>query len=146
MAADNEIEFVVRTRPDLRELEVVPEIDGTLLTELIDNFECAAGMTPAGAAYGGLVPANYRFGALDRHFRGGSTEAFGPATPVLGCECGEWGCWPLMARISLTDDVVTWDQFAQPHRPVRDYTAFGPFHFPRTQYDDALADLRLSQT
>jgi hypothetical protein len=37
-------------------------------------------------------------------FHGRSTYATGPKTPVLGCECGERGCWPLMARIAVTPD------------------------------------------
>jgi hypothetical protein len=144
MSADNEIAFVVRERADLHAVEVVPEVDGALLTKLIDAYEIGHGMQPAGNAYGGLVPALYRFGAMDRHFRGGSTEAFGPATPVLGCECGNWGCWPLMARIGVTNATVMWDEFAQPHRPVRDYTTFGPFFFAREAYEDALAELSLA--
>jgi hypothetical protein len=143
MTAGQEIAFVIRDRADLHTLEVVPAIDGTLLTDLVDAYELSHAMHPAGHLYGGLVPASYRFGAMDRHYRGGSTEAFGPAVPVLGGECGEWGCWPLLARISLCPDQVTWDGFAQPLRPVRDYSGLGPFHFTRDQYEDALADLSL---
>jgi hypothetical protein len=39
----------------------------------------------------------------------------------------EWGCWPLLARIAVTDELVTWDSFEQPHRKERDCTVFGPF-------------------
>jgi hypothetical protein len=144
VTSGNEIAFVLRERADLRALEVVPEIDGVLLTDMADAYEIGHAMLPAGNAYGGLVPALYRFGAMDRHFRGGSTEAFGPVTPVLGCECGDWGCWPLLARISVRDEAVTWDAFAQPHRPIRDYSGLGPFHFRRAHYEDALADLSLA--
>ena len=139
-----EIAFVVRPRPDLHTVEVVPAVDGVPLTTLIDRYELGSAMHPAGGAYGGLVPAFYRFGAMDRHFRGGSTESFGPHTPVLGCACGEWGCWPLTCRIGVTDEVVTWDRFGQPHRPARDYTRFGPFRFAREVYEDALGDLALT--
>ncbi|MFJ1547691.1 hypothetical protein [Streptomyces sp. NPDC088246] len=64
-----------------------------------------------------------------------------PKTPLLGCECDEWGCQPFLARITVTTDLVTWDSFEQPHRATRDYTAFGPFQFDRRQYDDALLPL-----
>jgi hypothetical protein len=144
MTAGCEIAFVIRDRADLHTLEVVPAIDGALLTDLVDAYELGHAMHPAGNAYGGLVPAHYRFGAMDRHYRGGSTEAFGPATPVLGCECGEWDCWPLLARISVCSGGVTWDEFAQPRRPVRNYSGLGPFHFTREKYEDALADLSLA--
>ncbi|MEU0647840.1 hypothetical protein [Streptomyces umbrinus] len=100
-----------------------------------------AGMQPAGDAYGGLIPEFFHFGPIRDHFLGRSTNAMGPKTPVLGCECGEWGCWPLMVCITATADRVTWDAFEQPHRTTRDYTAFGPFHFGRHQYDDTLRTL-----
>lgn len=98
-------------------------------------------MQPARDAYGGLIPQSFRFGPMRDHFYGHSTDAMGPKTPVLGCECGEWGCWPLMAHIIVTADSVTWDSIEQPHRKTRDYTAFGPFRFDRRQYDDALQAL-----
>ncbi|MFG2645098.1 hypothetical protein ACGFYP_29495 [Streptomyces sp. NPDC048370] len=98
-------------------------------------------MQPAGDAYGGLIPEFFRFGPLQDHVFERSTNAMGPKTPVLGCECGEWGCWPLMAGITTTTDLVIWDAFEQPHRKTREYTAFGPFQFDRHQYDDALRAL-----
>ncbi|MFD0312459.1 hypothetical protein [Streptomyces sp. NPDC127119] len=137
----NEIRFDCQHRGDRGLLVVVPHIDGTPLTELIDEYEIAAGMQPAGDAYGGLIPEFFRFGPMQDHFLGLSTSAMGSKTPVLGCECGEWGCWPLMARITATADLVTWDAFEQPHRKTRDYVAFGPFQFDRHQYDDALQAL-----
>jgi hypothetical protein len=79
---------------------------------LIDRFESGAGTQPAGDAYGGF----FRFGLMEEHFHGRSTDAMEPKTPVLGCECGEWGCWPLMARITATTDLVIWDCFEQQHR------------------------------
>ena len=60
---------------------------------------------------------------------------------TLGCQCGEWGCWPLETRLRLADGVVTWDSFRQPHRPKRDYSGFGPFRFDEQQYRDAVFDV-----
>lgn len=137
----NEIRFDCQQRGGVGPLVVLPHIDGAPLTELIDNFEIAAEMQPAGDAYGGLIPEFFRFGPMQDHFFGRSTNAMGPKTPVLGCECGEWGCWPFMARITATADLVIWDSFEQPHRKTREYTAFGPFQFERGQYDDALLAL-----
>ncbi|MCX4775443.1 hypothetical protein [Streptomyces sp. NBC_01264] len=137
----NEIRFDCNPRGDGGPLVVVPHIDGAPLTGLIDGFEISAKMEPAGDAYGGLIPAFFRFGPMQDHFLGRSTSAMGPKTPVLGCECGEWGCWPLMARITATANLVTWDAFEQPHRETRDYMPFGPFRFDRHQYDDALRAL-----
>ncbi len=137
----SEIQFDCHHRNDRGVLEVVPCVDGIPLTELIDGFETDAGMQPAGGAYGGLIPQFFRFGPMKDHFLGRSTGAAGPKTPLLGCACGEWGCWPLMARITVTADLVIWDSFEQPHRTTRDYTGFGPFQFDRRRYDRALRDL-----
>ncbi|HVK26188.1 MAG TPA: hypothetical protein VM677_32930 [Actinokineospora sp.] len=137
----NEIQFDYRICDGRDVFEVVPRVDGMPLTELIDRFEIGAQMMPAGNAYGGLIPLFFRFGPMNQHFHGRSTGAMGPKTPVLGCECGEWGCWPLMAHIIVTDELVTWDCFEQPHRDTRDYTGFGPFRFDRHHYDRALQDL-----
>ena len=59
---------------------------------------------------------------------------------LLGCDCGEVGCWPLEARISLTDETVMWSDFSQPHRDAWNYTDFGPFRFARDQYEAAIRD------
>ncbi|WP_406630767.1 hypothetical protein [Amycolatopsis sp. WGS_07] len=118
------------------ELAAVPFVDDVALTELIDRFELAAGMSPAGDAYGGLSLRAFE-GTPTEHFHG---QADG-ATPLLGCSCGDWGCWPLLARITVTGDEVVWDAFAQPHRPKRDYRGFGPFRFARAQYDAAVLRL-----
>lgn len=137
----NEIQFGCQRSDDRGVFEIVPRIDGAPLTLLIDRFEARAGMQPAGDAYGGLIPRFLRFDPMADYFHGRSTDAVGPKTPVLGCRCGDWGCWPLMARITVTDDLVIWDAFEQPHRPARDYTAFGPFQFDRHHYDDAVREL-----
>ncbi|MFG3350159.1 hypothetical protein ACGF1Z_34490 [Streptomyces sp. NPDC048018] len=97
----NEIRFDCQHRGDRGPLVVVPHIDGAPLTELIDEYEIAAGMQPAGDAYGGLIPEFFRFGPMQDHFLGLSTSAMGPKIPVLGCECGEWGAgrsWPASPR------------------------------------------------
>ncbi|WP_328764997.1 MULTISPECIES: hypothetical protein [unclassified Streptomyces] len=51
----NEIRFECRHRGDASALVLVPRIDGAPLTELIDGFEIAAGMKPAGDTYDGLI-------------------------------------------------------------------------------------------
>lgn len=135
------IRFDVRRRDDLEADEIVPHVDGLPLTELVDRFETGAAMQPAGNAYGGLVLRHYRFAPMADHFRGRSTGEMGPGTPLLGCACGDLGCWPLTARISVTEDAVVWDSFRQPHRKSRDYRAFGPFRFDRGEYDLALGNL-----
>ena len=57
---------------------------------------------------------------------------------VLGCGCGDVGCWPLWVKIALRDDVVIWSGFEQPHRPGWRYDEIRPFVFDRTQYLSAI--------
>jgi len=124
---------------------VTPVVDGTPLSEMILAFEHEQHFEPAGG-YGGLIPEWVKYGALDRYFSGdfekGSYFARLERVYVLGCLCGEVGCWPLLARISVGDASVTWDFFQQPHRKERDYSSFGPIVFNAQQYREAVAALR----
>ena len=95
-------------------------------------------MSPAGG-YGGLVPAFFRYGPLDAYFLGQDQGNPDRRTWLLGCDCGEVGCWPLAAHIDTDDDAVVWKEFAQPHRPTWNYSGFGPFTFERASYEAAVA-------
>jgi hypothetical protein len=57
---------------------------------------------------------------------------------VLGCGCGDVGCWPFRVKITLREDVVIWDGFEQPHRRAWRYDEMRPFVFDRAQYLSAL--------
>ncbi|HEY1095136.1 MAG TPA: hypothetical protein VGE61_10565 [Glycomyces sp.] len=63
-------------------------------------------------------------------------------TVLLGCDCGDWGCWPLLAQVDVTDTTVTWRHFSNEHRPAWDLSGLGPFTFDRAQYE---ASLRTTQ-
>ncbi|TWT59788.1 hypothetical protein [Rubinisphaera italica] len=62
------------------------------------------------------------------------------------CECGCFGCWPLRARISKFQNVITWSEFEQSHRGPESkaswwrYDKLGPFEFNVDQYVAALAE------
>lgn len=124
-------------------LAVIPLIDFTLLTRLIEEFERQNGFDVAGG-YAGIVPSHYRFGPLNCHYLAdsdtvnleGDWEVHG--VYLLGCTCGEVGCWPLTARIGKSGETVTWDRFMQPHRTQRDYNGFGPFRFDSEQYESVV--------
>lgn len=62
------------------------------------------------------------------------------ATPLLGCPCGIWGCWPLMARVTATPTTITWSSFRQPYREEWGELRIGPFTFDRTAFEAALLD------
>ncbi|MFJ1938606.1 hypothetical protein ACIOGZ_38885 [Kitasatospora sp. NPDC088160] len=64
---NQEILFDCRGHAYRSVLEVVPYIDGTPLTDLIDQFETDAEMQPSGDAYGGLIPQFFQFGSMEDH-------------------------------------------------------------------------------
>lgn len=59
-------------------------------------------------------------------------------TVLLGCTCGDWGCWPLVADVKVTRDSVSWSRFRNGHRAAWDLKDLGPFVFKRAQYEAAL--------
>ena len=78
------------------------------------------------------------------HFRGTPVASwFGDGdTVLLGCECGEWGCWPLTTSVDVGSSQVVWRGFRQGHRSW-DLSALGPFTFDRSQYESALTSIPL---
>jgi hypothetical protein len=120
-------------------VSLVPEIDGIALTEIVARFEDRFDDGPVGG-YGGIVPRYFRFGDLSKYYLGIEDKQWPAPGEVwlLGCECGEVGCWPLCARIAVTNATVVWSGFSQPYRAQRDYASFGPFEFDRAQYDAAV--------
>jgi hypothetical protein len=141
----NVLSFDVRRKGDKGPAVITPCIDGVMLTSLAEHFEKSHGMTDPAGGYGGLISEFFRYGSLDRYFLGESETPLFQATPgrifVLGCECGEVGCWPLTALVRTRGREVSWHAFEQPHRKARDYSAFGPFLFDRDQYESALKSL-----
>jgi predicted RNA binding protein YcfA (HicA-like mRNA interferase family) len=53
---------------------------------------------------------------------------------VLGCMCGDVGCWPLLVSIEPLEDRVVWRGFEQPHRSRWRHDGLGPFVFDRARY------------
>lgn len=137
------ISFAVR--PFEGTFAVTPILNGMPLAEVIQAFESAKGFEPAGG-YGGLIPQWFKYGPLDRYFVGDfdHDSYFGRSGYIylLGCSCGEVGCWPLAARVKCNTDTIVWNSFKQPHRPTRDYSQFGPFIFRSADYLQAVGDLQ----
>ena len=120
-------------------VQVIPIVSGKSLIERVAKFERSQAFTPAGE-YSGLIPAHFRFGDLIEYYLGIEPRQSPKAgyAWLLGCDCGEVGCWPLTARIVVNGRTVTWSNFSQDHRPTWDYTDFGPFIFDRAAYDAAI--------
>lgn len=126
-----------------RSVAVAPLIDSVSLIELVARFEEQSRFDCAGK-YAGLVPAFFRYGAfLDDYFLGKTAHDDWFGSPgkiaVLGCECGEPGCWPLLTIVGIEAENVTWSYFEQPFRKERDYSQFGPFVFDRSEYVEAVS-------
>src|ERR1017187_1282779 len=123
---------------------IIPHVNGTSLVEMVSTFEREQGFDPIGG-YGGLIPGYFKYGPLDKYFLGdfepNSYFANLGSIYLLGCDCGEVGCWPLTSQIVTEGDSVKWAAFRQEHRPERDYSAFGPFVVDADQYRHAVADL-----
>jgi hypothetical protein len=128
---------------------VAIEVNGRPLVELVGEVERPfAEREGSPGIAGAYAPLELRvFESVGDHFHGvpGSDLVCGPRdkTVLLGCDCGEPGCWPLMARVEVDPHTVTWDGFTQPHRDERwSYDAMPVLTFEREQYEEALAGLR----
>jgi hypothetical protein len=121
-------------------------INGTKLQDLVRTVEQpyanAEGNPSLAGSYAGLAvgPASSAI-----HFLGEPVEIwFGDGdTVLLGCVCGEPGCWPLTARVTVSDTTVTWSDFRTGHRDW-DLSALGPFTFDRRAYETSLTAARRS--
>ncbi|MEN3615866.1 hypothetical protein AAH979_41060 [Plantactinospora sp. ZYX-F-223] len=123
--------------------ELLPYVDDVSLVDLISGYERAAGFDVPGA-YAGVVLDHFNFGDLASYLVGQPDSTYWADKGVialLGCDCGEVGCWPLEAQVIIDADLVTWRGFVQPFRPRRDYGAFGPFTFRRNQYERAVREV-----
>jgi hypothetical protein len=122
--------------------ELLPYVDDVSLVDLVSGYEHAARYDVAGE-YAGLVPDHFNFGDLASYLTGQPDSSYWArrgAVALLGCECGEVGCWPLEAEVLTSEDVVTWRGFRQPYRPTRDYGSFGPFVFRRSHYERSIRE------
>lgn len=134
----NSIRFEVE--PFEGAMSIVPFVDGNSFPAMVAAFEKKHGYSPAGG-YGGIIPAHLDLGDLESHFLGTGKWPRSDATWLLGCDCGEVGCWPLEADVDSDDTSVSWTRFRQPFRPDRDYEGFGPFMFDRQEYVSTLSEV-----
>lgn len=109
-------------------------IDSRDLRELLRPLEspsaAARDLPELAASYGGMRPDEWGDPMTDESGR----------VAVLGCECGETGCWPLFARITRTAATVVWSDFDGPVTGAA-YERLGPFTFAREPYEAAVTAL-----
>lgn len=145
----NRIEFVVEAadapggEPRLAIL-----IDGVRLQELVRSIERRFALAevhgdedeaPPAGGYAGPASLDGVFWP-SRHYLGEPELSYRDDgdTVLLGCPCGLWGCWPLSARVEVTETSVTWSGFFNGARKSWDLTELGPFVFDRRQYEASL--------
>jgi hypothetical protein len=119
-------------------------VNGTDLVELVRRVELPSAQADdeeeLAGTYVGLVPGYVRIDLASQFLGTPGTSLYpGPQdkTALLSCNCGEVGCSPLLARVTVDENTVSWDEFEQPTRPDWDYDGFG-FAFARPQYEQAL--------
>jgi hypothetical protein len=142
------IEFRVMKTPHWYGDGVEIRINGIPLPDLVRPVELpfaeAEGKPKIAGAYSGL-PASTHL-PPSRHFWGESQSGRADSkVELLGCgDCGEIGCWPLLARIIVGPDRVVWSDFLQPYRSDPEevaawrYDGLGPFEFERADYEASL--------
>ena len=120
---------------------IVPHLDGVPLPNLLRQVELSSARrerTPNLAGkYAGLVDDIVRWPS--RHYLGDPVLSWfdDGDTVLLGCTCGDWGCWPFTAIVTATRDTVTWSGFRTGHRDW-DYRNLRDITFDRQQYEQAV--------
>jgi hypothetical protein len=143
----DEVHFARRATDENGEVVEI-EVNGRPLAEVVGEVERpfaeAEGHPSIAGSYLGLVrwqlagtPSEHFMGTPDSHLHCGPKHK----TVLLGCVCGEPGCWPLMARIEVEPTTVAWGDFEQPHRADRWSHGELRFEFERRSYESALAAL-----
>lgn len=139
-AGMNLVEFTVAT-DDEPCLEI--KVDGVALEEHARRAELRSARADRQEGLAGAYSGLTHLDAVcwpSRHFLGApalSATADGD-TVLLGCGCGDWGCWPLSAEVHVAAETVVWREFRNGHRPAWDLSRLGPFEFDRDQYESAL--------
>ena len=147
----NEIYFeVIRTQTfdsGFAESTVNIRVDDKPLAELMKAYELPMatkeGHPKLAGAYDAIKTGS---SSLEQYYLGKTKADWGidqNKTLLLGCACGVAGCWPLLCKICVSDDTVTWSEFEQPHRDEDwDYSSFDGFVFEKQQYMDAIAAMK----
>ncbi|MFL0373757.1 hypothetical protein [Paenibacillus amylolyticus] len=122
-------------------------IDNENIIELIKKYEMQFEPQIAGGYEG---PSINFLKNINEHLFGELNENdlfnYDGKTQILGCNCGEPECWPLLVKIKVNDEIVVWSEFKQPHRnedsgEYWDYSNLKPLEFNRKQYEEQVSDI-----
>ncbi|TDB82343.1 hypothetical protein [Micromonospora sp. KC721] len=120
---------------------LVPYLNGVALPDLVRRVELPSarreGNPDLAGGYAGLLKDEVCWPS--RHYLGDPVLShFGTGdTVLLGCVCGEWGCWPFTAIVTVTADRVAWSGYRTGYRDW-DYRELRDIAFDRSQYEQAL--------
>src|SRR5690606_40356255 len=112
----------------------IPIVNGKSLIEIIKDLEMNFDKSIAGA-YDGIGP---RF--LKNELTNGSDFDMRKSR-ILECECGVDGCWPLLMKVTETENDIEWSLFQQYHRDDWDYDDLR-FVFNKEEYQKAVNNLK----
>lgn len=122
---------------------VTPYVNGTSLIELARRVELGPateqGEPDRAGAYVGLTIGVTQLVDWEHWYLNDQPQSwFGDGDScLLGCPCGDTGCWPLTAKITMANNQITWSRFRTGHRSW-DLRTLRPFTFRRNQYQAAL--------
>jgi hypothetical protein len=124
-------------------LAVDPYVNDIPLAELArkaqEPLAAAAGESVGAADHAGLR-ADLGVRWPSRHYLGEPVLIWFAErdTILLGCVCGDPGCCPLTAEVTVLADTVVWDRFRTGHRDWdlagSGHGGLGPFRFDRAEY------------
>jgi hypothetical protein len=120
---------------------LVPHLNGVPLPELVRvaelPFARGEGSPDLAGSYVGLLKEEV--GWPSRHYLGDPVLSwFGDGdTVLLGCGCGDWGCWPFTAIVTVAEDTVAWSGYRTGHRDWH-YRELREVTFDRSQYEEAV--------
>ncbi|MGW5522369.1 hypothetical protein [Gordonia sp. NPDC003950] len=120
---------------------LTPYVDAVSLIDVVAEYERDAGSGLAGD-YAGLIPRYFGYGDMAEYLLGRSPHQWPEphVAALLGCSCGEVGCGPLFARVTVSETAVSWS-FSRQRRDI-DHSNFGPFFFDAAQYEEAAYAVR----
>ncbi|MDR0443217.1 MAG: hypothetical protein LBH44_07425 [Treponema sp.] len=137
-------EFLIEKSLEQNGLIINIYINGKKLSDILKEYEKQFDEKIAGKYDG--IPLSY-FGDIIKHFTGKIDKDmlnYNGKTQLLGCACGEAGCWPFLSKIKTNNNILTWNEYEQPHRKINssggywDYSNLQSFTFNKIDYENNL--------
>jgi hypothetical protein len=126
-------------------------INNENLIDILKDYEKQFGENNPGK-YDGICI--YYFDDIDiiKHFMGEADKKnilnYTGKTQILGCTCGEPGCWPFLIKINISGNVIIWNEYEQPFRSKKrcgekywNYSNLKALKFNRVEYENKLKNI-----